>query len=115
MDGRFDVKSAMLFPITAIARLIALKCGIEARSTPARLAEGLPQLRGDKREWAGVIEYFYAAQEVLLSQQIADCRRGDAPTSKVEIAPLSRAREKQLRETAKTVAALSALAPQLLW
>ena len=113
--GRFDIKSAMLFPITAIARLIALKSGIEARSTPARLAEGLPQLRGDKREWAGVIEYFYAAQEVLLAQQIADCRRGDAPTSKVEIAPLSRAREKQLRETAKTVAALSALAPQLLW
>jgi DNA polymerase-3 subunit epsilon/CBS domain-containing protein len=97
-DGRVDLKLGGLMPITAAARLLALRFALPERATPARLdraaADGhLPP--GDARL---LIRLHGELMGLLLRQQIADLRAGRKPTSRVEVkAMLDATRDRDLR------------------
>ena len=97
-DGRVDLKIGGLMPITAAARLLALRHALLERATPARLERAardghLPP--GDAR----LLTHLHAElMDILLRQQIADLRAGRKPSSRVDVGSmLDRGRDRALR------------------
>lgn len=102
-NGRLDLKRGGLLPITAGARVLALKHGVAETSTPARLR------RAAEKEGivAADAEQLIAAHglmlELVLEQQLADLAAGQAPSSKIEIKRLSRPVRTRLKEALSAV------------
>jgi signal-transduction protein with cAMP-binding, CBS, and nucleotidyltransferase domain len=102
-NGRLDLKRGGLLPITAGARVLALKHGIAETATAARL-----RMVADR---GGIVaadaEQLVAAHgflmELVLQQQLADVGAGREPSSKVEVNRLSRDKRAQLKEALSAV------------
>jgi len=114
--GRFDAKHGGLAPITASARLLALRWRIAATGTAERLraAAAAGQITDD--DAAAYAEAHDALLGFLLDQQIRDLSAGQAPNAEVDVAtlgPSARARLRLALERARaiTAAAVNALAP----
>jgi len=107
-DGRLDLKRNGLLPITTLARALALKHGIRARSTISRLTEvkarGLAEAELMDKGIAG----FRALMKAVLDQQIADSRAGVPISSRVEIAPKGARQKAALVEAIKATGSLIA-------
>jgi CBS domain-containing protein len=104
-NGRLDLKATALFPIVAAARVLALRHGIAATGTAARLdalAAGghLPPADGRRLRAAHRL-----ALGLVLNQQLVDAGEGRVPSSRVDVRALDPRLARQLR------AALRGLAP----
>lgn len=96
--GRTDLKIGGLLPLVAGARALALRHGIAARGTPARLAALEVGARSDI---AAVIRAHGAILEAVLDQQLADVEAGVAPSARVDPSrPAARGLASELRQVA---------------
>ncbi len=104
---RLDLKLHGLFPLVAGVRAMALKKGVAATSTAARLeaVAELGVIAEDDR--SGLLEARELFMSLILEQQIADMRAGGTPGTKVEIGRLSRPRKRRLKEALRRAAAIA--------
>jgi DNA polymerase-3 subunit epsilon/CBS domain-containing protein len=105
--SRSDLKAGGLMPIFTSARLLSIKHGVLARSTPDRL-RGLADAGALRRE---SVETVLAAHETildaLLRQQLADSAKGIPPSNLVDTASLPAGARKQLRQAVKAIPLLT--------
>ena len=87
--GRVDLKAGALLPITAGARVIALRHGITALATPERLREATARAGRGEADAALLADMHGFLLRLLLTQQIADLEAGVPPSNRVELARLS--------------------------
>jgi CBS domain-containing protein len=103
--GRIDLKLHGLFPVVAMARTLAIRHGIHARSTRERL-EGLIGLDiGGDEDMTAMLSAHSVLLALLLAQQSRDLYAGLPVSNRVELAKLDRAQRAELK------AALKALQP----
>jgi signal-transduction protein with cAMP-binding, CBS, and nucleotidyltransferase domain len=96
-NGRLDLKRGGLLPLTAGARVLALKHGIAETSTASRLrgaAEAGAIVESDAER---LIEAHGLMTDLLLRQQLRDIAAGREPNSKVEVKWLSRPTRERLK------------------
>ena len=109
-DGRLDLKLRGLFPLVAGARAMALRHGVEATGTRARLA-AVAELglmgEGDLERFGSAHALFL---ELILRQQIADVAAGAKPGSMVDVNALDRTTRRRLKTALRDIAHL----PQLV-
>ncbi|MCV0397650.1 MAG: CBS domain-containing protein [Rhizobiaceae bacterium] len=102
-EGRIDLKKHGLFPVVAMARTLALRHGIEERSTRPRL-EGLIALDvGSARDLSAIMEAHELVMRVMLDQQSRDLEEGVPVSNRVEVAKLSRADQSALKAALKHI------------
>ena len=103
--GRIDLKLHGLFPVVAMARTLAIRHGIRARSTRDRL-EGLIGLDiGGDEDMTAMLSAHSFVLGLLLTQQSRDLYSGLPVSNRVEFAKLNRRQRTELK------AALKALQP----
>jgi DNA polymerase-3 subunit epsilon/CBS domain-containing protein len=106
--GRVDLKKGGLFPLCAAVRTLAIKHGVEARSTAERL-DGLRRfnlISNDETDMALIARRTFMSY--ILTQQIADMNNGIQPSSRIELARLSRS------DRAEVVRAMKACEPLIV-
>jgi len=112
--GRVDLKRGGLLPLTAFARVVALKRGVADTATAVRLnaaAQGgaVPADEADRLR---------QVQETLLgfmlAQQLADIAAGAKPSTRVELARLGRAARARLKDAVKGLDGLALLVRDVL-
>nr|WP_242530813.1 DUF294 nucleotidyltransferase-like domain-containing protein [Roseococcus thiosulfatophilus] len=96
--GRVDLKSGALLPITAGARVIALRHGVTALSTPRRLRQAAERAGRGETDAALLADVHGFLLRLLLAQQIADLEAGITPGNRVELARLSRQDQDHLKD-----------------
>jgi DNA polymerase-3 subunit epsilon/CBS domain-containing protein len=103
--GRIDLKMHGLFPVVAMARTLAIRHGVRARSTRERL-EGLIGLDiGGDEDMTAMLSAHSFILGLLLAQQSRDLYAGLPVSNRVEVAKLDRTQRAELK------AALKALQP----
>jgi signal-transduction protein with cAMP-binding, CBS, and nucleotidyltransferase domain len=115
---RTDLKLHGLMPLVGAARLLALREGVEATGTPARLDALVERRALAAREAEALHEAFDRLLEVVLRQQLADHAAGLPPGNLVDTAALEKPARNALRDGLKAVrsfsrGAISALTGQL--
>jgi CBS domain-containing protein len=84
-DGRLDLKRHGLRPIVSSARLLALRHGIDERSTLARL-EGVRALEvGGAADLSAAIDIHERLLGLILRAQLADIAAGKKPSNRVPL------------------------------
>ncbi|MDX5361652.1 MAG: DUF294 nucleotidyltransferase-like domain-containing protein [Alphaproteobacteria bacterium] len=96
--GRVDLKSGALLPITAGARVIAMRHGIAALSTPERFLQAARASGRSETDAAMMAEAHGLILRLVLTQQIADIAAGIRPGNRVDVAALGRLDRDHLRE-----------------
>lgn len=76
LDGRVDLKKGGLMPIFTGARVMALRNGIDARSTRERLKSVKALGKGAARDFDAVMEAHEVLLGAILEQQIEDASKG---------------------------------------
>jgi signal-transduction protein with cAMP-binding, CBS, and nucleotidyltransferase domain/DNA polymerase III epsilon subunit-like protein len=95
---RVDLKLGGLMPITAAARLLALRFAYGERSTPDRLARAASEGHLPPGDARLLTRLHGELTEILLRQQIADLRAGIKPSSRVDVKTvLGREQDRTLR------------------
>lgn len=95
--GRMDLKRGGIMPIFSSARVLALKHGLEERSTAARLQALRGKADVPTRQIERLLEAHKLILGAILNQQLSDIERGIPPSSLVdpkEMAPSERERLK---------------------
>lgn len=96
-DRRMDLKRGGIMPIFSAARVLALRHGVKARSTPERLAGA----RGKGDADPALVDRLTKAHRILLGaileQQLHDLELGTKPSNKVAPNELSAAERDRLR------------------
>jgi DNA polymerase-3 subunit epsilon/CBS domain-containing protein len=96
--GRVDLKSGALLPITAGARVIALRHGVTALSTPQRLRQAAERAGRGETDATLLADVHGFLLRLLLAQQIADLEAGITPGNRVELARLTRQDQDHLKD-----------------
>lgn len=102
-DGRIDLKLSGAWPVVAAARVLALRHGIAATGTAARLAALASAGRLNETDAAGLSELHADCLGLMLEQQIADLDAGCAPSPRVDVRRLSRLRSQRLRDALRRI------------
>lgn len=96
--GRVDLKAGALFPIVAGARAMALRHGVAATATAARLREAT-RLAGAGEADARMLTDIHAfIARLVLAQQIADLAAGRNASNRVALASLDPVDRDRLRD-----------------
>ncbi|GAB4170987.1 MAG: hypothetical protein OHK0024_07100 [Thalassobaculales bacterium] len=95
--GRADLKLGGLLPLVSGARVLALKAGSAATSTPGRLADAHAAGLLNEADMLLLDRSHTAVVEAVLAQQIADIAAGIAPSTRVATAGLPAHRRSLLR------------------
>jgi DNA polymerase-3 subunit epsilon/CBS domain-containing protein len=114
-NGRIDLKLAALLPIVASTRALAMRYGIEERSTQERLSRLLEMKRGGEADLAAIMAAHKVVLAAILRQQIRDLHAGVPPSNRVEVARLTKREQKELRNALKVVPRLDDLVRDLLF
>lgn len=101
--GRVDLKGGGLLPITAGARAVALRHGVEALSTPERLRGAVAAAGRAETDADLIIDAHRLIQRLILSQQIIDIAAGLKPGSRVHLASLNHRDHDRLKEALSRV------------
>lgn len=96
--GRVDLKSGALLPITAGARVIALRHGVTALATPQRLRQAAERAGRGETDAALLADVHGFLLRLLLAQQITDLEAGITPGNRVELARLTRQDQDHLKD-----------------
>lgn len=103
VDGRVDLKKAGLMPIFTGARVLALRHGVEARSTADRLRGVLHRGIGS----SATMDVLHGAHEALLGavlqQQVIDGQRGIQLSPKVDVDRLDKVERRELKQAVQAV------------
>lgn len=105
-DGRMDLKRGGLMPIFSTARLLAIKFGSEALSTPARLSEIHDHLGPTAHVADNLIEAHRFILEAILRQQLLDIEAGIRPSNSVDPKTLSALDRRELKWALEQVSAI---------
>lgn len=113
-NGRVDLKRGGLFPIVATARVAALRYGVAAHATPARL-EGIKAARPDTgTDVDALIDAHAVIVAAVLSQQLADIHAGRTPSNRVDPRRLARAEVDRLKAALRSIRSVEELREELL-
>ena len=99
-QGRVDLKKGGLLPIRTGARALAIRHGVKARTTAARLREvaaAAPAVITPENV-ESIISAHRLLMRAVLEQQLVDSERGLPPSNAVEIKRLPPARQRELRD-----------------
>lgn len=96
--GRVDLKSGALLPITAGARVIALRHGLSELSTPKRLLEAAKATGRSQTDAEIMADAHGFILRLILAQQIADLDAGIRPGNRVDVTALTRQDQEHLRD-----------------
>ena len=114
-NGRLDLKRAALLPIVSAARLLAMRYGVDRRSTPARLSGVLETGRGGAADLAAIIAGHEAVLAAILRQQIRDIHAGISPSNRVEAARLKGQELEGVKDALRAVPELNELVRDMLF
>lgn len=114
-NGRVDLKRAALLSIVSFARVLAMRHGIEERSTQERLQRLESMKKGGAHDLAEARAAHKAVLAAILAQQIRDIHAGLPPGNAVEIAKLTRREQAKLRAALKLVPRLEHLVRDMLF
>ncbi len=95
--GRIDVKKGGLMPVFSSARVLAIRHGITARSTPDRLAGVAAKGIASPGDIEAVIEAHRTILDAMLAQQLRDIETGVPPSPRIEVGRLDRRRTAALK------------------
>lgn len=95
-NGRVDLKKGGIMPIFSAARVLALQLGIDARSTPARLAAAREHDIHGVHLVGNLIDAHKILLDAILRQQLRDIEAGVKLSNKVELAQLDNHEKQQL-------------------
>lgn len=113
-NGRVDLKRGGTMPLVAFGRLLALKVRIAATGTADRLRGAAAAGRLVPDEAERLIALQATLMGFVLDQQLADIAAGQAPTSRIAPAALSREARTRLKATLKGLDGLPLLARDAL-
>ena len=97
IDGRMDLKRGGLMPACATARLLAIKYGSQALSTPDRLVDVRKHLGATAHVANDLIEAHRLILDAILCQQLLDLEDGIRPGNKVDPATFSSFERQELK------------------
>ncbi len=97
--GRIDIKGSVLKGVVTTGRILALRHGITAHATAARLSGLIERAHGGTADLAGFDEDHQLALDLVLEQQLLDIAEGKPPGNKVTARSLS-ARQTQALKAA---------------
>jgi signal-transduction protein with cAMP-binding, CBS, and nucleotidyltransferase domain len=113
-NGRVDLKRGGLLPLTAFARVVALKRGVADTATAVRLAAAAAGGAVQADEADRLRQVHETLLGFVLVQQLADLAAGTKPSARVELARLGRAARTRLKEAVKGLDGLPLLVRDLL-
>ena len=114
-EGRIDLKKFGLFPIVSAARTLAIRHGVRASGTPARL-EALAALRiGAEADLAALSEAHRLILRLMLAQQSRDLETGLPVSNQVEIFRLAREDAAALKAALRRIQSIPAMVRDLLF
>ena len=113
--GRIDLKLYGLFPIVTAARALAIRHGIRRRSTKGRLEGLIERGLGSPDEIAELIAAHGLFVGLMLEQQARDLETGVRVSNRVDISPLSRARQAGLKAALKATQAVPDMVRTLMF
>ena len=96
-NGRLDLKQHILFPVASAARTLAIRHGIEERSTRARLGGLIARGIGSEADLSALMEAHALGVSLTLDQQSRDIAAGLKPSRMVELSPLTRQQRADLK------------------
>jgi DNA polymerase-3 subunit epsilon/CBS domain-containing protein len=108
--GRLDLKKGGLMPLFTAVRMLALKHGIDARSTPSRLLALHGREPGMDAEIDAAVEAQGLMLDRILRQQIADAEAGAPLGPRIEVAALSGEERTRLKRAIRAVSPIVAMA-----
>ena len=103
-NGRVDLKRSGLFQAVRSARVLAIRFGVSAHSTPARLLGVKAKKPHAERDLDAMNEAHAMLLSFVLEQQLVDIAAGRPPSNKVEWKRLSRAEQKRLKDALQSLA-----------
>ena len=112
--GRVDLKKGGLLPLTAFARVVALKRGVADTATSVRLASAAQGAAVPTDEADRLRQVHETLLGFVLEQQLADIAAGMAPSTRVDLARLGRARRAELKRALKDLHGLPLLVRDVL-
>jgi CBS domain-containing protein len=114
VQGRVDLKRGGLLLLTSGARILALKAGVSATSTSARLAGAAEAGLIDGSDLAGLQEAEELIMRAILEQQIIDLQAGRPPNALVELRRLTRFQRSSLKRALKLIAVMDIIVKNAL-
>lgn len=113
--NRLDLKTHVLFPITAAARTLAIRHNIPSQSTRERL-EGLLSLGiGNQDEFNGLLAAQQLAFELVLENQSRDIETGRKPGNSIDLSRLDRGRRTRLKRALGNVESIPEIVRTLMF
>lgn len=97
-DGRIDLKRDGLLPLVSLARVLALRIGSTARSTPDRLREATAAGRLPDGDARALVQLHGDLLDTVLEQQLSDLAHGVPPGSRVVERALERERRADIMD-----------------
>jgi DNA polymerase-3 subunit epsilon/CBS domain-containing protein len=114
-EGRVDLKMHGLFPVVAFARALAIRHGVQARSTRERLT-GLRALDiGSDADFTRLITAHGKVIKLMLAQQSRDLLAGITVSNKVEVAALSSDDQAELKSALRNIQLVPDLVRDLMF
>jgi CBS domain-containing protein len=114
VQGRVDLKRGGLLLLTSGARILALKAGVSATSTSARLAGAAEAGLIDGSDLAGLQEAEELIMRAILEQQIIDLQAGRPPNALVELRRLTQFQRSSLKRALKLIAVMDIIVKNAL-
>jgi signal-transduction protein with cAMP-binding, CBS, and nucleotidyltransferase domain len=114
VQGRVDLKRGGLLPVTQGARILALKAGVPATSTSARLAGAAEAGLLNASDLAGLQEAQELIMQAILEQQIIDLEARREPTTLVDVRRLTRFQRVSLKRALKLAAVMDVIVKNAL-
>jgi DNA polymerase-3 subunit epsilon/CBS domain-containing protein len=115
VEGRIDLKKAGLFGIVSLARVLAIRHHVVARSTPERIAGIVALGIGSTDELAALADAQATFLDLILGQQIVDIQAGLPATNTVAVKRLSLRERERLKGALEQVRHLNELGRELLF
>jgi DNA polymerase-3 subunit epsilon/CBS domain-containing protein len=98
-EGRLDLKRSGLLPVVTAARVLAIRHGVMAHSTPERLS-GIRDLGlGSQAEFDHLIHAHGVVVRAILRQQIADLHAGNKLSNRIETGKLGKEETAELKDS----------------
>lgn len=113
-NGRIDLKKGGLMPAFSIARVMSIRHGVLARSTPARLAAIRDLGLGAPSDFDRAIAAHRVLLGAILEQQLVDSEAGQPLSNWVDTRRLGKSRIAEIRDALKDIHPLEELVLDVL-
>lgn len=114
-NGRLDIKKHGLFPIVATARTLAIRHGIQERSTRARFEKLVALDIGGERDMKAMLAGHAMLIGFLLGQQTHDIYAGIPASNRIAIDALTREQQAELKRLIKRLQSAPDLVRDLMF